>query len=314
MNRSDRRWSLLVSSVLALCASACVEVIEQQQEERAALAAAGEASAAASTISLTATTNAPSWPRQIHYAGDHAHAPYFWETSWAGMTTTSTTAIDAAPLSSETCNVWARVVQDSPPSGLPHSSGTATVNAIDVRSPFSASPASQSVPVNGTAYLSVPGPHAGHHCDGQGSFSWEILNQSTGTWSAISGSTNLNPASVASPTPGSETYRIRCNHPEGTHYSSPMTVSWVSAPSCSLSCEETSYPQFRCTIGASGGVGAYSYYSNYENQGWQPVGNPSTWVCKYRIAGYRYTVGFKARDSAGNECQPKYWSCGIVEI
>jgi hypothetical protein len=287
--------------------------LESHQQVSAELAAGAEASEAAATISLTATTNAPSWPRQIRFAGDHAEAPYLWDTSWAGLTATSTTAIDAPPLNNEACNVWALVVQDTPSSGLPHSSGTASVNAIDVRTPFAAGPASQSVPVNGTAYLSVPSPHAGHHCDGQGSFSWEILNQSNGTWSAISGTSNLNPAAVSSPTVGSETYRIRCNHPEGPHYSSAMTVNWVSAPTCSVSCEETGYPQFRCTIGASGGVGGYTYYRNYNNDGWQPIGNPSYWICKYRIAGYKYSVQFKARDSVGNECQPKSWHCGIID-
>jgi hypothetical protein len=265
-----------------------------------------------STVTIAASVDPPpGWPRRVCFTGDHLHEPYLWTTSWNGQLWDSRTTCYTPPF--EHCGVWAYADRDTPPSGLPHTSGnTPSANAIDVRD-FTALPASQTVPINVSAALHVPELHASHHCDGQGVFSWEVYSSITQSWSAVPGTTNLNPALVSSPTTGSETYRIRCAHPDGVHFGSSMTVTFVAAPQCAVTCVQTVYPTFRCTISVFGGTGSYTYYANYDGGAWQSQVNPSNWTCKYRVPGLSYVAGFKARDSAGNECLPRYWMCGGVE-
>jgi hypothetical protein len=179
-----------------------------------------------STINLT-TSVTSTWPKTVTWTSDHTtHNPHNWSVSWqSSLLQTSTNKVTRS-VSSEACNLWARVSTDS----LSHTSADLYRNVIDDRAISMTS--SYTVNVGSSPSIAVPTPHRTRHCGGTGSFIFQVKSGSS--WIDISSSQNVSPWSPpASPTTGYETYRVKCSHSQGaTHYSNEIRVTWQAASVC----------------------------------------------------------------------------------
>lgn len=273
----------LLALAATLLVSACLAIDEPSPDDD------GELGEAASAITLGVTVKeSPSWNKTVTFCAFNgsaaAVAPVQWQVSWSATPVTiqpgsaTSHCITTPAYSGEKCALTARVLVDN--NGL--TSAPAAYSLFDYRVP-SLSPTSLPRTTGQAATLAAPAPHDIRHCDGTGKTTWQVWN---GSWSDVGSSVNINPWSVTSNNPGSETYRLKSEHKGQTLFSSnAVTVTWVLPPST-------------CTIG---GVVYQDGNLNPSNscQVCEPSSSQSAWsnndgysapagVCK---VGYGKTVG-----------------------
>ncbi|MDI1431887.1 hypothetical protein [Polyangium sorediatum] len=176
------------------------------------------------------------WPKTVTWCLVGDHAPHVrtpadpvdvqWDVSWSPSDVPSSGPCISRTLSEESCDSSAMVVRDS----AFHTGNTADPKAhivYDHRASFAILPSSYTVPVNQSVSLVAPGPHGTRHCDGTGSFVWQI-KLANGTWQNVS--SNVQTLAVNNTTPGTETYRVRSTHQNFVSTSNEIVVTWVAPP------------------------------------------------------------------------------------
>lgn len=174
-----------------------------------------------STVSIT---KSDSWPQTTTWASDHPTCgTHRWHVSWTGTHQYTTGNQLSRTATSEECGVWARVYYDN----KGHTSWNApSANTIDSRS--ISMPSSHTVLAGSGATLVIPGAHGARHCGGAGTTEFEVKTHDN-KWSPVPNTTNKQVWTNVSPTPGSETYRVRCSYPGiPTHYSNEIKITWTS--------------------------------------------------------------------------------------
>jgi len=181
------------------------------------------------------------WPKTVTWCLGSGHESHVrttsnpidvqWQVSWSQSNVPSSGPCISRAVSEEACDLKAMVVHDS----AFHTGNTADPKAhivYDHRTSFAILPSSHTVPLSQAVTLVAPGPHGTRHCDGSGSFVWQI-KLANGTWQNVS--SNVQTYTVNNTTPGTETYRVRSTHQNFVSTSNEIVVTWVQPPaSCTI--------------------------------------------------------------------------------
>ena len=237
--RLDRiRSALLLSPLVGACIGAPDAYEDEEFTDEAQLAFT-------ITKDMLTVNETPSgvntWPKTVSWCLGSGHASHVpttsnptsvqWQVSWSTSHVPSSGPCISRTLSEETCTLNAMVVHDSDF----HTGNTADPKAhivYDHRASFTISPSSHTVPVNQAVSLVAPGPHGTRHCDGSGSFAWQV-KLGNGSWQNVS--SNVQTYTASNSTPGTETYRVRSTHQNFVSTSNEIVVTWAQpAASCTI--------------------------------------------------------------------------------
>ncbi|HVK69764.1 MAG TPA: hypothetical protein VM694_35140, partial [Polyangium sp.] len=215
--RLDRLRSALL--LLSPLVAACIGAPDAYEDEEFTAEAQLAFTITKDMLALNETpSGVNTWPKTVTWCLVGDHAPHVrttadpidvqWDVSWSPSDVPSSGPCISRTVSEETCNLSAMIVHDS----AFHTGNTADPKAhivYDHRASFAILPSSYTVPVNQSVSLFAPGPHGTRHCDGSGSFVWQI-KLANGTWQNVS--SNVQTYAVNNTTPGTETYRVRSTH------------------------------------------------------------------------------------------------------